>query len=204
MSLFLEAATIGLAIAAPVGPIGLLCIERTLRRGPATGFVTGLGAASADGLYASAGAAGMGTLLHTLSAIATPLALAGSALLLYMGVGTLRRAAANHAARTSEGGGLAMAYLSALGLTLSNPMTILSFIAVFASLAGGQPPAPGDAVLMVAGVFTGSALWWLLLAYGGGRLLARLGPAGQQGINQLCGVLLIGFAVLMAWRTLAG
>lgn len=202
MSLFMQAFGIGLAIAAPVGPIGLLCIERTLRHGPARGLVTGLGAATADAVYASIGATGMGVLIGWLTALATPLALAGSAVLLYLGVATLRRPPAEHAANAHEGGQLFAAYSSALALTLSNPMTILSFIAVFAGLAGGHAPDSADAALMVLGVFCGSALWWLLLAYGGGRLLARLGSRGRQWLDRLCGLLLLAFAIGIAWRTL--
>ncbi|MFC3533870.1 LysE/ArgO family amino acid transporter [Vogesella facilis] len=202
MTVFMEAVAIGLAIAAPVGPIGLLCIERTLHHGPARGLATGLGAATADALYASLGAAGMGVLIGWLTALATPLALAGSALLLQLGVATLRRPPADHAANTRDGGSLLTAYSSALALTLSNPMTILSFIAVFAGLAGGRAPGGGQALLMVLGVFCGSALWWLLLAYGGGRLLARLGLRGRRWVDRACGVLLIGFAGLLAWRVL--
>ena len=99
---------------------------------------------------------------------------------------------------------LPRAYSSALALTLTNPMTILSFIAIFAGLAGARTPSLADSVLMVVGVFAGSALWWLLLAYGGGRLLSRLGARGQLLVDKACGVLLIGFALLLAWRTLAG
>lgn len=202
--LFVEAALIGLAIAAPVGPVGLLCIERTLRQGAATGFVTGLGAATADAIYAAIGAAGLGTLIALLTRLATPLALAGCVLLLYLGIATLRRDAASHAARAAGTHSLPRAYGSALALTLTNPMTILSFIAIFAGLAGARTPSLADSVLMVMGVFAGSALWWLLLAYGGGRLLSRLGARGQRLVDKACGVLLIGFALLLAWRTLAG
>lgn len=200
MAVFIEAVAIGLAIAAPVGPIGLLCIERTLHHGPARGLATGLGAATADAVYASLGAAGMGVVIGWLTALAAPLALIGSVLLLYLGIGTLRRPLAAHAAQAKESGSLLSAYSSALALTLSNPMTILSFIAVFAGLAGGHAPGSGEALLMVLGVFSGSALWWLLLAYGGGRLLAKLGPQGRHWVDRLCGLLLIGFAVLIAWR----
>lgn len=202
--LFVEAALIGLAIAAPVGPVGLLCIERTLRQGAATGFVTGLGAATADAIYAAIGAAGLGTLIALLTRLAMPLALAGCVLLLYLGIATLRRDAASHAARAAGAHSLPRAYGSALALTLTNPMTILSFIAIFAGLAGARTPSLADSVLMVVGVFAGSALWWLLLAYGGGRLLSRLGERGQLLVDKACGVLLIGFALLLAWRTLAG
>lgn len=201
--LFVESALIGLAIAAPVGPVGLLCIERTLRQGPAVGLVTGLGAASADAVYATLGAAGLGGLIGLLTRLATPLSLAGCVLLAWLGVATLRRAQSHEAARLPDSHSLLRAYGSALLLTLSNPMTILSFIAIFAGLAGARQPGLADAAWMVAGIFCGSVLWWLLLAYGGGRVLARLGPRGRQRVDQLCGVLLLGFAVLLAWRALA-
>lgn len=192
--LFLQAMLIGLAIAAPVGPIGLLCIERTLRQGARAGFVTGLGAATADGLFALAGVLGSATLIAGLTALAKPLGVAGCLFLAWLGWQTLRREPAGSAAKLASGPALWRDYLSTLLLTLGNPLTILSFIAVFASLAGGSQPSLTAGLQMVAGVFAGSALWWWLLAFGGGRLLMRLGLAGRRWLDRLCGVLLLGFA----------
>lgn len=157
--LFVEAMLIGLAIAAPVGPIGLLCIERTLHHGPRSGLATGLGAASADAVYALLGATGSSLLIASLTRLALPLALAGSGVLAWLGWCTLRRAPAGTAATAPAAGTLWRAYSSALALTLTNPMTILSFMAVFAGLSAGRTATLAGSMVMVAGVFAGSALW---------------------------------------------
>ncbi|PXX46335.1 LysE family translocator [Aquitalea magnusonii] len=203
LTLFAQALLLGLAIAAPVGPIGLLCIDRSLRQGPWVGLATGLGAATADALYATLGALGLSALIQQLTALALPLAVAGSLLLAWMGLGMLRRHAGSEAARVASAHGWYRAWASALLLTLSNPMTILSFLAVFASLSGHAQPGMAEALLMVAGVFAGSALWWCVLAFGAGRLLGRLGEAGRQRIDIVCGLLLLGMGLLLLWRALA-
>lgn len=203
LTLFAQALLLGLAIAAPVGPIGLLCIDRSLRQGPWVGLATGLGAATADALYATLGALGLSALIQQLTALALPLAVAGSLLLAWMGLGMLRRQASSRTARTAGAHGCCSAWASALLLTLSNPMTILSFLAVFASLSGHAQPGMAEALLMVAGVFAGSALWWCVLAFGAGRLLGRLGEAGRQRIDIVCGLLLLGMGLLLLWRALA-
>ncbi|WP_434628685.1 LysE family transporter [Chromobacterium sp. CV08] len=201
--MFWQAALIGLAIAAPVGPIGLLCISRTLRGGPRLGLATGLGAASADALFALAGVAGGNAVLHLAGQLARPLGWAGCLLLAAMGFATLRRPAA--AARPEDGGdGLWQAYAGTLLLTLSNPMTILSFAAVAAGLSGGLPASGAQQLAIVAGVFCGSAAWWLALAHGGGALLSRLGERGRRGLDAGCGLLLLGFAAALALRAAGG
>ncbi|KZE84561.1 LysE family translocator [Chromobacterium subtsugae] len=202
--MFWQAALIGLAIAAPMGPIGLLCVSRTLRGGPRLGLATGLGAASADGLFAMAGVAGSGAALHLAGALARPLAWGGCLLLAWLGVATLRRPESQPAVREEGRVGLRRAYAGALLLTLSNPMTILSFAAVAAGLSGGLAASGAQQLAIVAGVFCGSAAWWLILAYGGGALLARLGARGRRLLDAGCGLLLLGFAVLLAWRAAGG
>ncbi|POZ61624.1 LysE/ArgO family amino acid transporter [Chromobacterium alticapitis] len=196
--MFWQAVGIGLAIAAPVGPIGLLCISRTLRGGSRLGLATGLGAASADGMYALAGVLGGGLAMQWAGALAQPMAWAGCLLLAWLGMTTLRKPAG--VGREDGERRLGRAYLGTLALTLSNPMTILSFAAVAAGLSGGAPASLGKQVEIVGGVFCGSALWWLALSYGGGALLARLGPAGRRGLDIVCGGVLLGFAVMLAWR----
>ncbi|AUH53638.1 hypothetical protein CXB49_13790 [Chromobacterium sp. ATCC 53434] len=202
--MFWQAALIGLAIAAPVGPIGLLCISRTLRGGPRLGLATGLGAASADGLFALAGVAGGNAVLHLAGQLARPLGWAGCLLLAWMGVATLRRPAAAPARPDDGGSGLWQAYAGTLLLTLSNPMTILSFAAVAAGLSGGLLASGAQQLAIVAGVFCGSASWWLALAHGGGALLSRLGGRGRRWLDAGCGVLLLGFAAALALRAAGG
>lgn len=192
--LFFKAALIGLSIAAPVGPIGLLCIQRTLAHGAKVGFASGFGAASADACYGAVGAFGMSALIQVFVALATPLALAGALFIGWMGVQTWRAAPAGQAAGLNDEIRPARAFASVFALTLTNPMTILSFIAVFAAIGGATQPAFGDALVMVSGVFAGSALWWIMLALGVASIRHKLGPVLVRNINRVAGALLLGFA----------
>jgi threonine/homoserine/homoserine lactone efflux protein len=198
--LFLKAAGVGLLIAAPVGPIGLLTIQRTLDRGMATGLATGLGAALADAAYGAVGAWGVTRIIELLTQARTPLALAGGALLLWMAWRTATQPLASRAASVPTSTDLARCFAGTFVLTLSNPATILSFLAVFASMAGSTAstlqPLP-----MVSGVLVGSAVWWLGLSWGVSRLRHRLDSVWRQRINLLSGCLLAAFA-LWQWAGL--
>ena len=193
--LFLKAALIGLSIAAPVGPIGLLCIQRTLAHGARVGFVSGLGAAAADGVYGAIGAFGLAAITRLFVTLATPLAIGGAVFLGWMGVRLLRAAPAAQAARVPDAVGAWRAFASVFALTLTNPMTILSFIAVFATIGGDAATTSAAAVVMVLGVWAGSAIWWLALAMGVAALRHRIRPPVMQAINRTVGVFLLGFAV---------
>lgn len=196
-SLFLKALVIGLSIAAPVGPIGLLCIQRTLAHGRAIGFFSGLGAALADACYGAIGAFGVSAVISSMVAARVPLALGGAAFLAWMGVQLLRAPAATQARTAQDAATPLKAMLSVFMLTLANPMTILSFVAVFASIGTGHASSSGSgaAVTMVAGVFLGSAIWWLGLSTVVSMVRHRLGARVLQSINRLSGALLLGFAV---------
>src|SRR5690242_16206394 len=162
MAFLAKGLAIGFCIAAPVGPIGVLCIRRSLAEGRWIGLVTGLGAATADAAYGAVAAFGLTAMSGFLVAQRAWLALAGAVFLCYLGIRTIISKPAAAAARAAAAG-MSAAYASTLFLTLTNPMTILSFAAVFASIGLAVPPDYFSAGLMVAGVFTGSALWWLLL-----------------------------------------
>ncbi|MBL8393872.1 MAG: LysE family transporter [Candidatus Accumulibacter sp.] len=193
--LFLKAALIGLSIAAPVGPIGLLCIQRTLVHGARVGFVSGLGAAAADGVYGALGALGLAMVTRFFVTLATPLAIVGAIVLGWMGVRLLRAAPAAGAARASDSVGSWRAFASVFALTLTNPMTIFSFIAVFATIGGAAATSSAAMVIMILGVLSGSALWWLALAFGVAALRQRIGQRVMQAINRLAGLFLLGFAI---------
>ncbi|HEY9104793.1 LysE family translocator [Chitinimonas sp.] len=184
----------GLSIAAPVGPIGLLCMQRTLQHGPRIGFVSGLGAASADALYGALGAFGMVGVTAVFVALAQPLAAAGALFLAWMAWQLWRGGAAAKPAAAGERPGAWAAYGSVLALTLSNPMTILSFVAIFAGLGGGMANDGPAAGTMVLGVALGSAAWWLLLALGMAVLRERITAAWLLAINRLAALVLLGFA----------
>ena len=192
---------IGFSIAAPVGPIGLLCIRRTLAHGRAVGFFSGLGAATADAMYGAIAGFGLTALSTFLVQGQGPLRLVGGAFLCYLGVRTFLARPATGTARAEGRRGLAGAYLSTLGLTLTNPSTILSFVAIFAGLglgaagASGAGPRFAPAALMVTGVFLGSALWWLILAGIAGAFRSRLTGGAMQWINRLSGAILAAFGV---------
>ena len=189
---------LGFAIAAPVGPIGVLCIRRTLAAGWLTGLLTGLGAATADGLYGGVAAFGLTAISGALVAQQGIIRVVGGALLCYLGLRTLLAKPAADAAPARDRRGLLGAYLSTVGLTLTNPATILSFAAVFAGLglvgAGGSMAAAPT--WLTAGVFLGSACWWLLLSGGVSLLRTRLAPGALRWVNRISGALLLGFGIV--------
>lgn len=193
-----QALLMGLAIAAPVGPIGLLCIQRTLQHGRLAGFVSGLGAACADGLYGALGAFGLALLSAYLGGLQQLLTLPGALFLGWLGYRTLQSGAAATSAAALPGRRLPRLFLSTFALTLANPMTIVAFSGVFAALAASRTAiSTGDAWTMVSGVFAGSALWWALLALVTGRLGHRLGSPQRRLVSRLAGLLLLGMA---AWQ----
>jgi threonine/homoserine/homoserine lactone efflux protein len=203
ISFLLRGLVIGFSIAAPVGPIGVLCIRRTLAEGWRSGLVSGLGAASADAIYGSIAGFGLAFISNFLVSQQVWLRLIGGVFLCYLGIKTLRSKPAQQAT-PGKGIGLMGAYASTFFLTLTNPMTIISFAAIFAGLGlAGTNGNYGSAGILVLGVFIGSALWWLLLSAGVGRFRARFNPAGLHWVNRISGVFIIGFglfALLSALR----
>jgi threonine/homoserine/homoserine lactone efflux protein len=185
---FIRGLLVGLAVAVPVGPMSLLCMRRTLADGFPTGFVSGVGVATADALYGAIAAFGLTLLAEALLGAQQPLRLVGGLFLCNLGVRTMLAQPGDRAASASAGS-LLGAYLSMCGLTLANPTTILSFAAIFAGLGllGG---APGAGAAMVLGVFLGSAAWWLVLTGAVGALRARLGPRPLRLLNLISGLLL--------------
>ena len=184
---------IGFSIAAPVGPIGVLCIRRTLSDGRAAGFVSGLGAATADGIYGCIAGFGLTLVSGFLIDQQAWLRLVGGAFLCYLGVKTFLSPVAQEAAE-AKGGGLVGAYASTFFLTLTNPMTILSFVTIFAGLGLAETGASG-AGLLVLGVFLGSALWWLTLSGVVGLLRRRVGVGLLRWVNHIAGSVIAGFGV---------
>lgn len=199
-TLFFRGLLLGFAIAAPVGPIGLLVIQRTLNAGRLVGLFSGLGAATADAIYGAIAAFGLSLLTAFLVEQQLWLGLAGGLFLCYLGVRTVTAPPAAQAA-VVESRGLLGAWSTTLALTLTNPMTILAFVAIFAG--AGLATASGDtlaALLLVTGVFLGSAAWWLLLS-GGVSLLRRFVNAQTlRWINWIAGGVIVVFGVLAILR----
>lgn len=205
----LRGGVLGLAIAAPVGPIGILCIKRTLAQGWPVGLATGLGAATADGIYGCVAGLGLTAIAGFLVAQQTGLKLFGGLFLLYLGVQTLRRqppardsGEPETAAGAASARSLAMAYGSTLGLTLTNPATILSFVAILSGF-GLAETARSQAISLMVGIFCGSALWWLLLSGLTHHLRRRLPAQFLRWINGASGLILIAFGSLALLSSLS-
>jgi threonine/homoserine/homoserine lactone efflux protein len=207
--LLAKGTVIGLVIAAPVGPIGFLCINRTLKEGPTIGLFTGLGAAAADAAYGAVAAFGLMQLAMTLSENQMLLRIVGGLALCVIGARSLVAAdrgekalnnpsAAANAANPGTGGlgvRLVRSFASAFLLTLANPATIFSFLAIFAALGWAQSLDAAAATLLVAGVFFGSAVWWLGLSSATGLLRGRMGEHQRIWIQRLSGAAIFGFGV---------
>jgi threonine/homoserine/homoserine lactone efflux protein len=198
MRLALRGMLLGFAIAAPVGPIGVLVIRRTLATGPRAGLVSGLGAATADAGYSLIVVLGFAALTRPLLVHADHWRLAGGIFLCGFGVRTLLARPAYAGGVEAPVARLWSAYLTTLALTVTNPLTILSFAAAFAGLGllatGSRGRCSG--IVLVAAVFVGSAFWWLLLSSGVGWLRSRLGFAALRAVNWISGLLLVGFGLV--------
>ena len=191
-SVLLAGIVLGLSIAAPVGPMGLLCINQTLQRGLFSGLAIGAGIATGDAVYGAIAAFGFTAVTSLLIAYALPLRLLGGAFLIWLGITAFRSAGAPRTARdAASSGGLIGAYAAAVGLTLTNPSTILSFIAAFTAL--GLATRTGGAWVTVAGVFAGSALWWLVLCSAVAIGRRALTPGIMRWIDLLSALFLIAF-----------
>ncbi|MGF1492150.1 MAG: LysE family translocator [Microcoleaceae cyanobacterium] len=192
--LFAKGLLIGLSIAAPVGPIGILCIRRTLAEGRMTGFVSGLGAATADAVYGCVAGFGLTLISNFLQDQSVWFRLIGGGFLIYLGVKTALEKPTQNPATLSHSAG---AYVSTFFLTLTNPATILSFVAVFSGLGLASSASNYfDATLLVLGVFLGSAMWWLLLVNGVNLFRTRLNHRLLRWINYFSGVVLITFGII--------
>jgi threonine/homoserine/homoserine lactone efflux protein len=196
MTLLARGFVLGFTIAAAVGPISLLVIRRTLAEGRVVGLASGLGVATADGTYGAIAAFGLTAVTELLIDWRRALGLIGGAFLLWLAWRTARTEP-GEAATATEGGrrGLPGAYLSILGLTLTNPMTILSFGALFVGLGvtGGNL---AGATLLTLGVFAGSSAWWVLLTTIVGALRSRVTTTWMRRVNIGSGLLIGAFALV--------
>ena len=196
LALLLRGLLIGFSIAAPVGPIGVLCIRRTLADGRLSGLVSGLGAATADMLYGCVAGFGLTFISGFLVGQQLWLRLFGGLFLLYLGIKTLLSKPSEQAAK-AEGSGLLGAYFSTFLLTATNPLTILSFVAIFAGLGlANTNGSYASALVLVLGVFLGSAAWWLLLTGGVGLFRAKFNTQGLLWVNRISGVIITVFGVV--------
>jgi threonine/homoserine/homoserine lactone efflux protein len=202
LEILLAGLLIGFSIAAPVGPVGVLTIRRTLNEGRLSGLATGLGAATADAVYGSVAGFGITFIANLLVGQRGVLGLLGGFYLCYLGISTFL-APPRAAAPELRAEGLWGNYLSTFFLTLTNPMTILSFTAIFAGLGpvgwGGRYQS---AALLISGVFLGSVLWWLILTEGVSTFRSRFSQTGLRWVNWVSGTIITGFGVLALFSQL--
>ncbi|MDS0240070.1 MULTISPECIES: LysE family translocator [Haloferax] len=188
-------------------------MQRTLSKGRRSGFVSGLGAASADAVYGAIAGFGLAALSSVLLGHRNGIALAGGTILLYVGIQSIRGDPASvESAPTTERSAvvspdsnarsLAADFGSTFLLTLTNPVTILAFVGIFAGLGVGVSGDYLGAAVLVAGVFAGSALWWFVLSAAVDRVRERVTPAVLRRVNQLAGVVIVGFGVAALWSGL--
>lgn len=196
VSFFLRGWLIGLSIAATVGPMFLLCVQRTLRKGYRYGLLSGFGIATADGIYGSIAGFGLTTITTFLVRQQTWIRLIGGGFLLYLGIRTLLTKPVERAASAREGS-LLRAYLSTLALTLTNPVTILSFAAIFMGIGVGNTGGNYvTAMLVVLGVFLGSGCWWLILTSSLGLLRRNFSQSWLYWLNRCSGAIIAIFGLV--------
>ena len=198
-SFFLRGLLIGLSIAATVGPMSVLCIQRTVQKGFRYGLISGLGIATADGLYGCIAGFGLTVISTFLVHQQAWIRGIGGLFLVYLGVKTLVTRPAERAATTTstKAQSFVSAYASTFLLTLTNPLTILSFVAIFAGLGVGvEKNNVFSALLVVSGVFLGSSLWWILLTRGVSLLHGKITPLWLLWINRISGCIIAIFGLL--------
>lgn len=195
ISILLKGLMIGFSIAATVGPIAVLCIRRTLVEGRLSGLVSGLGAAFADAIYGAIAGFGLTLISNFLVDKQTWLRLIGGLFLIYLGLKTFLKKPKD-LVLSDQRAKLIDTYGSTLFLTLTNPMTIISFVAIFAGF--GLASESGNylsASMLVLGVFIGSALWYILLSYGVGIFREKFTLAGLKWVNRVSGVIIASFGL---------
>ncbi len=187
--LFLRGLAIGFALAAPLGPVGLLCIRRALAVGRSAAFVAGLGAAAADTLFGAVAGLGLTMISSFLLSHQASIRLFGGSFLLFVGLrACLSRL--DEGVPLSGGGTLLRDFFATFLLTLSNPATIIAALGVFAALGAIGLDDPAAASLLILGVFFGSSLWWLILSAAAGAVRSRCTPQRLTLLNRLSGLLL--------------
>ena len=198
-TLFLRGVAIGFAIAAPIGPVGILCIRKALADGRLAAFVAGLGAAFADTIFGGIAAFGVGAVMSFIDGQMMILKIVGGIFMVWLGVHTWRSAAIVVEAEPGKGPGMLRDFLSTLVITITNPGTIFGVAGVFAALGPmGRPEVGWPTGLLVGGIFTGSALWWLTLSAVASAARTRFTPERMRLFNHLSGALLIVFGAAAA------
>lgn len=197
MHLFIQGIVLGCSIAAPVGPIGVFCIRRTLAHGMLSGLISGLGAATADAVYGFIAVFGISAVSVFLLDYQQYLRFFGGLFLLYIGYKTFKAMpSTDKALEKGKNPGLLKAYVSTMLLTITNPLTIFSFAAIFTGLGVGMKDVNYiSAFCLVGGVFIGSMLWWLSLSGIVSVLRQNFGQRRLKLVNEISGFIIAGFGI---------
>lgn len=187
----LKGIAVGIVIAVPVGPVGVMCVRRTIFEGKRAGFVSGLGAATADALFGCIAAFGLTFVSDWLIGYHQWLRIAGGCYLLYVGGSALLAEPEPKQSAEPDAEGLLRDFLSTFALTLTNPITILAFLGIFSALGlSGADATFSRAAMMVLGVWLGSLLWWLALTLGLGSLFRSFEARHLKWVNRASGIIL--------------
>jgi threonine/homoserine/homoserine lactone efflux protein len=186
---------IGFTIAAAVGPISLLTIRRTIAHGQLYGLVSGLGVATADASYAGIAAFGLTAVTSLMVSGRFVLGIVGGAIIVLLGIRTMF-SRPGEVAPDADRPGLPGAFVSIFALTMTNPMTILSFAAVFAGLGLAAGASFTDALVLTLAVWAGSSLWWVVLTSVVGWLRERFSTAALLWVNRISGAALVVFGIV--------
>jgi threonine/homoserine/homoserine lactone efflux protein len=196
MYFLIKGIVLGFSIAAPVGPIGILCIRKTLQFGRLSGFFSGLGAALADMIYGSIAAFGLTIISNALLASQFWLKMIGGIFLVYLGIKTFFSKSMKQEDKKLTRQTLLKDFITTFFLTLTNPMTIIAFLGIFAGL--GLSNTNGNllqASFLVIGVFLGSSLWWLVLSEFVTFFRKKIEEKMMRLINRIAGFIIFGFGI---------
>jgi threonine/homoserine/homoserine lactone efflux protein len=192
---FLKGLLIGFAMAVPIGPIGVMCIRKTLAEGHARSLTIGLGGATADSLYGAVAAFGVTFVSDVIATEQVWVHLLGGGLLLFLGIRTLRLKRKDPIVPFDNNGMLG-SYVSAFLLALTNPLTIFAFVAVFAAFGLGHPLSVVTAGILVVGIFIGTCLWFFALGFIATLFRKKLNREGLRWVNKISGGLILLSAIL--------
>ncbi len=194
---------LGLAIAMPVGPIALICIRQALTRGFGAGLAAGLGVALADATYGAIAAFGLTAITNVLVNMQTPLRAAGLAAMIWLAWRIWRDAdVPKHIAPGARAGLATTAQLFVL--TIANPMTILTFLALFVGAGVGMGESYEYSMALTLGVFSGSLGWWIVVAGLTGILRNRINDQSVRWVNRASALMIAGLAIWIAYGLVQG
>lgn len=188
----------GLVLAAPVGPVGVLCVNRTLTEGRLHGLLSGLGAAIADAVYGGIAAYGIASVSMWVERHQRELALIGGVLLIILAIksfATKPRPPSDRVARRIHTESLVQDVMSTFALAITNPITLLAFAGLIATFGSAGLRGPASELMLILGVFVGSAAWWFALSGGASAFRQYMNGGFQRWANRASSVVLLCFGI---------